>query len=475
MADDRRLLRRLGDAMWGSVRARITLIATVVVAATLVGAALALMAAVRHNLVESQDELSKAHAIELAQQAADGRLPTVVTSVGDNGVAQVVDSRGRVLAASSGLGHDGPIGVGPPVGAEPVFMLMDAVPDDDETEDYRVWALTVSVRGEPVTVFAGASPESVSEAVATVRHALWVGIPLIVVLFAAATRVLVGRALAPVEKIRTEVAALSSDAMSRRLSVPSGNDEITALAHTMNDLLARLEASSTRERQFVADASHELQSPLAAFRTQLEVAARSDSVDWPALTRDLLADADRLEALTRDLLVLAKLDAAGTQPSDHGDHGDHGDLLDLVDLDAIVAEEAARARETTTKTLDTTGVTAGPVRGDPGDLHRLVRNLLDNALRHARTSVFVSVVADKQTVELVVADDGPGVAAPDRRHVFERFVRLDSDRGRGGGGSGLGLAIARGVAERHGGSIEIIDGPSVGGIGTPFVVRLPTA
>src|SRR3954447_3653802 len=368
MADGGGLTRRLGDAMWGSVRARITLTATLVVGVTLVVAAWALMAAVRHNLVASQDELSKARAIELAQAAQNGHLPHVVTDVGDNGLAQVVDGSGRVLAASSGLRGDGPIAVGPPVGADPVFTVMDAVPDDDETERYRVWAVTVRHDGGTVSVFAGSSPESVSEAVATVRHALWVGIPVIVALFALATRLLVGRALAPVERLRFEVAALSYGAMSQRVSEPSGRDEIALLAQTMNDLLGRLEASSRRERQFVADASHELQSPLAAFRTQLEVAARSDSVDWPALTRDLLADADRLEALTRDLLVLAKLDAAGTQPSDHGDHGDHGDLFDLVDLDAIVAEEAARARETTTKTLDTTGVTAGPVRGDPGDL-----------------------------------------------------------------------------------------------------------
>ena len=464
----RPVLLRLGDALWGSVRARITLIATVLVAATLVGAALALMAAVRHNLVTSQDELSKALAIELAHDAADGRLPTVITSVGDNGVAQVVDDSGRVLAASSGLQGDGPIAAPPPLGRQPRFMRLDAVPDDNETESYRVWAMTVRADGRTVSVFAGSSPESVGEAVATVRNALWVGIPVIVALFALATRLFVGRALAPVERVRNEVAALTSTDLSRRLSEPPGHDEIAMLARTMNDMLARLESSSERERQFVADASHELRSPLAAFRTQLEVAqAHPEGVDWEALVRDLLDGSDRLERLTNDLLVLAKLDAQRTQS------------LDLVDLDAVVAEEAARLRMTTSKALDTREVAAAPVRGDREDLRRLVRNLLDNAARHAASRVVVSVGDRGGDVELAVADDGPGIAADDRDRVFERFVRLDADRGRGGrGGSGLGLAIARAVAERHGGTIEIVDARLNGShsaSGTRFVVRIPMA
>jgi signal transduction histidine kinase len=463
----RPLFARIGDAMWGSVRARITVISTVVVAATLVGAALALMAAVRHNLVASQDELSKARAIELAQDAAHGHLPSVITSVGDNGVAQIVDDSGHVLAASSGLQGDGPIAAPPAVGREPHFMELDAVPDDNETETYRVWALTVrAADGRTVSVFAGSSPESVGEAVATVRHALWLGIPVIVLLFALATRLLVGRALAPVEKIRNEVAALSSADLAQRVSEPAGHDEIAMLARTMNEMLARLEASSNRERQFVADASHELQSPLAAFRAQLEVAqAHPVGVDWPALVRDLLEDSDRLERLTRDLLVLAKLDAQRT-PS-----------VDLVDLDAVVAEEAARLRSTTSTSLDTGAVAAGPVRGDREDLRRLVRNLLDNAVRHATSRVVVSVAGRDGDVELAVADDGPGIAADDRARVFERFVRLDADRSRGNGGSGLGLAIARAVAERHGGTIEVADAALNGArsVGTRFVVRIPMA
>jgi signal transduction histidine kinase len=477
MPDDSRSVgRRAGDLMWGSVRARITLTATLVVAATLVGAALALMAAVRHNLVASQDELSKARAIELAQEAAHGRLPALITSVGDNGVAQVVDDAGHVLAASSGLRGDGPIAAPPAVGRPPVFMELDAVPDDNETESYRVWAMTVRSDHGTVTVFAGASPESVGEAVATVKHALWVGIPVIVVLFALATRLLVGRALAPVEEIRNEVAALSSADLSQRLSEPQGNDEIALLARTMNDMLARLEGSARRERQFVADASHELQSPIAAFRAQLEVAqAHPDGVDWPALTRELLEDSDRLERLTKDLLMLAKLDAQRT-PS-----------LSMVDLDVVVAEEAARLRPTTSKALDTRRVAPGPVRGDREDLRRLVRNLLDNAVRHASSRVVVSVGGHDGDVELAVADDGPGIAPHDRDRVFERFVRLDAGRSRGSGGSGLGLAIARAVAERHGGTVEIIDGRldgvvdgkldgvGVGGGGASFVVRLPMA
>jgi signal transduction histidine kinase len=469
--------RRPTAALWGSVRARITVVATAVVAVTLIVASLALMAAVRHSLLESQDELSKARALELAEQARDGTLPDVVTSVGDDGVAQVVDSSGHVLAASSGLAGDAPIAAAPPQGSEPAFMILDAVPDDSEKESYRVWAITVRTSDGPVSVFAGSTPESVGEAVATVRKALWIGIPVIVALFALATRLLVGRSLAPVERIRTEVAGYSTRDLGRRLSEPAGDDEIALLARTMNDLLSRLDSVSRRERQFIADASHELQSPLAAFRAQLEVAAaHPDGVDVRELAGDLLDDADRLERLTRDLLVLAKLD---NRPFAGGD---------LVDLDVVVAEEAARVRAVSDKDIDTRAVAAGPVRGDREDLARLIRNLLDNAARHAHSRVLVSLEAHDDDVELTVSDDGPGIAEEDRGRVFERFVRLDSDRGRASGGSGLGLAIAQAVAARHGGRIDLANGlvdadgrtdvadRRVGGrTGARFVVRLPLA
>ena len=148
------------------------------------------------------------------------------------------------------------------------------------------------------TVFVGASPESVSEAVTTLRRSLVIGIPLVLLVLAASTRLLVGRALKPVEAIRSEVAAISDAADNRRVPVPEGADEISRLAQTMNDMLDRLEASGKRQRDFVGDASHELQSPLTSLRAQLEVAlAHPDMTNWPSLAADLLADGDRLERL----------------------------------------------------------------------------------------------------------------------------------------------------------------------------------
>jgi signal transduction histidine kinase len=225
-------------------------------------------------------------------------------------------------------------------------------------------------------------------------------------------------------------------------------------------MLARLEASSTRQRTFVADASHDLQSPLAAQRARLEVAL-SDPVDTEVegLARDLLAGNAEMEGLVHDLLFLAT-DHAGAPPP----------ALVPLDLDDLVLEEVARLRPTTGVLLDTAAVSAAPVRGDRAELRRLVRNLLDTAVRHAVSVVHVAVAVHDGVVRLDVHDDGPGVSVEDAERVFERFHRGDAARSRDDGGSGLGLAIARTVARRHGGEVSVGPGP-----GGHFVLALPAA
>ena len=229
--------------------------------------------------------------------------------------------------------------------------------------------------------------------------------------------------------------------LHRRVPATRTDDEVGRLAATMNRMLARLEASSTRQRTFVADASHDLQSPLAAQRARLEVA--------------LAAPMDtEVEGLARDLL-------AGNAPPP---------ALVPLDLDDLVLEEVARLRPATGVLLDTAGVSAAPVRGDRAELRRLVRNLLDNAARHAVSAVHVAVAVDDGVVRLEVRDDGPGIAGGDAERVFERFHRGDAARSRDDGGSGLGLTIARTVARRHGGEVSVGPGP-----GGHFVFELPAA
>jgi len=310
-----------------------------------------------------------------------------------------------------------------------------------------------------VTVLVGTSLESVSEATRTLREALLVGVPVLLLLLAGAIWWVVGRALRRIDAITTAVDAIGESELHRRVPTAPVTDEVGRLADTMNRMLDRLEESSLRQRAFVADASHDLQSPLAALRAQLEVAAaHPDRVDVATLVPELLANSAEMEHLVRDLLYLAVED---------GEH--QRQTLVLLDLDDIVLEEAARVRPAAGVQVDTSEVSAAPVLGDAAELRRLLRNLLDNAVRHAATRVEVRLHCNDSGVVLEVVDDGPGVPEADRERVFDRFYRGDAARARHAG-SGLGLAIARSVAERHGGDLRLLGGP-----GAHFQLRLPPA
>jgi signal transduction histidine kinase len=310
-----------------------------------------------------------------------------------------------------------------------------------------------------VTVYIGTSLESVNETIATVRRVLLLILPPLLALLAVASWVLVGRALRPVEAIRAEVADISGRALDRRVPVPSSRDEIARLAATMNEMLDRLQAASERQRKFVADASHELQSPIAALRTQLEVAlAQPATTDWMATSSDLLAESRQMERLVRDLLFLARSD---------GEEGVR--RVEPVDLDDIVLEEATRLRSTAHVGVDASGVSAAPLSGNRDELTRLVRNLLENAEHHAGSRVRIRLSAEGREIVLVVEDDGPGVPPAERERIFQRFSRLDEARSRHNGGTGLGLAIVKEIAERHGGTVCVENAPS----GARFAVRLP--
>jgi len=208
----------------------------------------------------------------------------------------------------------------------------------------------------------------------------------------------------------------------------------------------------------VADASHELQRPLAAIRTQVEVAlAHPDRADWRALGADLLVDCDQMERLVRDLLFLARDGVAPAAPA-----------RQLLDLDDVVLEECARARSSTGLRIDSREVSAAPVRGDADELRRLIRNLLDNAVHHARSGIVVSLAQADGLTRLDIVDDGPGVPLSERERIFDRFHRSDAARSHGEG-TGLGLAIALSVARRHAGTLEVLDSPG----GAHFALTLP--
>jgi signal transduction histidine kinase len=265
-----------------------------------------------------------------------------------------------------------------------------------------------------------------------------------------------------VEAIRAEVAAISGSELDRRVPIPPGEDEITSLAATMNEMLDRLERAAERQQRFVADASHELRSPLTRIRSELEVdLADPAGADLEATHRSVLEEAAALELLVDDLLHLARSDAG------------HQHLqLAAVDLDDLVLREASRLRTETPLTVDTSAVSAAQVQGDRAQLGRVIRNLGDNAARHARSAISVTLGERDGEAVLTISDDGPGIAPTEAPRIFERFTRTDEARSRGVGGTGLGLAIVKDIVERHHGRVTLEDG---GGTGACFVVRLPTA
>jgi signal transduction histidine kinase len=255
------------------------------------------------------------------------------------------------------------------------------------------------------------------------------------------------------------VADISTSDLSGRVPVPDSRDEIEALAVTMNEMLARIEAGHTAQRRFVADASHELRSPLATIISALEVAlSHPELLNDELAAKTLIPEAQRMKALIDDLLLLARADERDLQTA-------RAD----TDLDDVVIVEVERLRDKTSLRLRT-AVTPVRLTGDPSALARVLRNLLDNAARHAKSTVDVEVSSDGAYAVLAVSDDGPGIPAPDRARVFDRFVRLDPDRSRRGGGAGLGLAIAREIVVAHEGTVTI--GNREGG-GTCVTVRLP--
>ncbi|MGI8954663.1 MAG: sensor histidine kinase [Nocardioidaceae bacterium] len=441
-----------------TVRARTTIFATLAAGTALVIAAVALLVTLQAQLEQGNDAAAKGRDRDVAALVQTGALPRSLPLTQDDTFVQVLDAGGSVVA-STPIERSTPVVDDIPAGDAFELHVVDAEVDVGEIDEFRVWALRVPSAEGDVVVYAGYSTESIQEATTVVRRALLVGTPLLVAVLAAVIWLLTGRALRPVESIRSEVETISETDLGHRLRVPATSDEIERLATTMNTMLDRLEGSVTRQRKFVADASHELQSPLAALRTRLEVARTPDEEVSPEPAESLLDDVGRMEQLVKNLLFLARRDAV--QPARPTQD---------VDLDDVVLEEVQRAQSQTRVPIETSTVSAAPVRGGREDLARLTRNLLDNAVRHARRQVRVALGVHGDHVVLRIDDDGPGIAEADRERVFDRFVKLDDSRTPAVSGSGLGLAIAREIAEQHSGTVTASTG-ALGG--NQFVVTLP--
>ncbi|MFE0104842.1 sensor histidine kinase [Streptomyces sp. NPDC059009] len=479
--------------LFGSVRARAALGATLVVALALVVAGAAVLFALRATLTDQAGTQAESAARKVASQlAANVPYRDLEWPDSEDHPVQVVDGDGRVVAVSEDLerisgtgsdqvrpdsaaggggsegdgdedddggkdeGKDGDDSLKPGEIDDDAHFSDGSATVDGDTADYRFAAVEVNVESKgDLTVYAGAPLDTEQSAVATALTAMLIGFPLLLAVIAAVTWLVTRRALRPVDAIRGEMAAITaSEDLARRVPEPDTHDEVARLARTTNETLAALEASVERQRRFVADASHELRSPIASLRTQLEVgAAHPELLDVEGAVEDTV----RLQELAADLLLLARLDA-GEKPGEG-----------RVDVAALAREELSQRagdRVEVRQRLD------GPleVAGSRGQLARVLGNLVNNAQRHARSQVTVTARAEDGWAVLAVADDGSGVPDAERERIFERFVRLDDARSRDDGGAGLGLAIARDVATGHAGTLTVRQAPSGGAL---FELRLP--
>ena len=439
------------------MRKKITGLATLVVIAVLVAASVALVLSQRRLLTRQLDQSILALVDDIEAQVRDGRLPTTITRLGeDDTLAQVVIG-GNVVAASANIAGKPP--VGPPPPGHQALRTVTGLPHDDAA--FRLVSRRLDRSEGPAVIHVGGILEDVDDSTTVLATSLSVAIPVVALLLAGLIWLLVGRTLRPVEAIRTEVADIGGSDLHRRVPVPPGDDEIVRLARTMNTMLERVDDASQRQARFVADASHELRSPLTRIRSELEVdLAHAGGVDLAATHRSILDETVGLQHLVDDLLHLARTDAVSSP----------GPAGDRVDLDDIVLGLARRLRADRRIVVDIAGVSPVQVVGHRAQLTRAVGNLADNAARHATSTVTLTLGELDHRAVLTVSDDGSGIPPEDRERVFDRFTRLDHARSTTAGGAGLGLAIARDIAARHGGTLVIDPDHQPG---ARFVLTLP--
>ncbi|MGV8845146.1 ATP-binding protein [Tessaracoccus sp.] len=420
---------------WGglSLRLRLTLVTTGLLAVGLVMGAVALTAVVSASRISVLDELAAARAETIARLADEDRLPSPLPVAEAGEMAQVLDAAGVVVASSANASRTLPV-----VGGAHLALLVERGPETLQSaydEQARMVARTASLRGEPVTVVVSLPLRDVEGVLDALRVSLVGVVPTLSLLLAGVIWFALGRALRPVEQLRRAAAHVAREGGPGALPVPDADDELGALARTLNEMLDRLEHAAGRQRAFVEDAAHELRSPISVLRATVE-AAGSHPEAWTTneLAADLQPEVLRMQALVDDLLLLARVGAA---PARRG----------ALDLRSIAADAVNAARPGIAVEVRGTGV----AHGGASAVQRVVRNLVENAARHARGSVRVTVWDG----HLIVEDDGAGIEPRDRERVFERFVRLDEAREREAGGSGLGLAIVREIAREHGGDVVL--------------------
>jgi signal transduction histidine kinase len=450
------------------LRARVTITAALGLLVAIAVADLLLFTALRISLTRSVDDTARQGAAGVVALIDASRLPSPVPVAPDVTI-QVLDAAGQITDVSPDTDR-----------LVPLLSLAQATASADTggvvplngpafgmSSQLRVTAMRAS---GGYLVIAAVPYSSVSGSLSVVAKALVFGTPLLFVLFTGAIWLAVGSTLRPIALLRRGAARVTGTGVSSDLPVPEARDEVRSLAVTLNDMLSRLTAAQQRQRALVSDTAHELRSPIASIRAQLEVALdHPDSQDWESTARDVHADVLRLARLAEDLLLLARLDERAGAPR-------RGATVDLAELTASVV---ARYGAAPVPVAYAGPGESSPVAGDCDALDRLLVNLIDNAARYAKSRVTVTVCREDGWVTLAVTDDGPGIPAADLERVFDRFARLDDARSRDGdegGGAGLGLAIVRATAQAYGGTARLeVAVPDADPPGLRAVVRLPSA
>ncbi|MBX5473804.1 MAG: HAMP domain-containing protein [Thermoleophilia bacterium] len=430
------------------IRLRLTLAFAVAMAGVLAGVGLLVYHRVSGELLASLDQTLRSQAAEAARHATRERGLVDPDATGGTTLAQLLDAHGRLLRAQ-------PAGIPPLLtpaqsalaarGAR-VVRTLDIEGRDGE---WRVLGVPVA-GGEAVAV--ARSLASREESLDHLRHELVLVLPLALLLASVAGYALAAGALRPVEAMRRRAEAVTA-AHPGRLPVPRSRDEVSRLAETLNDMLARLEAAFERERRFLADASHELRTPLALLRAELELALRRprSRAELEEALRSAAEETERLSRLAEDLLLIARADQ-GALPV-RRERVAAGELLATV---AGRFQTRARALGRELRVEDSEAL----LDADPERVEQALGNLVDNALAYGLGPVRLSAAERGGLVELHVQDDGPGFPEGFRERAFERFSRADEARGRGG--TGLGLAIVDLIARAHGGGADLRNRPGGG-------------
>ncbi|NMN98640.1 sensor histidine kinase [Antrihabitans stalactiti] len=453
------IVESLNPMRW-SVRAKSAVAAALVVSVSFAIASGLLLLVLYRSLETTAQDAAASRADQICVQL-ETDSPTeldrsLLATDSQIGAVQIVDASGAVVAASNGAPAQPLVKTSMTDGQLTDFGRVEG---PEGAFDYWVSGRATAVVGGTVTILVGADREPVESVVSRVAVLLATGAPILIAVVVVSTYRLVGAALRPVENIRGRVAAISSTDLAERVPVPDARDEIAHLATTMNEMLGRLETGQAAQQRFISDASHELRSPLATITTALEIAAgRPDLIDKELIDESLLPEARRMNQLIEDLLLLARSDENAVERQ----------RVD-VDLDDLLLAEAGRLRRIGSVQ---TVVHVEPCRVvcDPAALSRVIRNLVDNAARHASSTVTLSCHPDNDQAVIKVRDDGPGIPRHERDRVFQRFVRLDTARARASGGAGLGLSIVEQIVRVHGGTVAIADAPRGG---TIFSVTVP--